>query len=300
MKIYIKEHFYCAGKWIYSGYKAAWEKIGFDAKYYTNIGEINDSDYFLMAVDADITKPSTLSVVKKAKKAFIYAGANTFPKPWGTHPNFRCICDNKTIERLNAMDNVYLWSFGDAPKEFVFKWKKVNPLPLAFDSINYKNLKEDSYKFDVCYIGGWANNGFNEKQKIMIEHFSLLKGSGLKCGIFINKDLTQEQENFVLCNSKVSLNIHDAYQRVLGFDSNERTFKSLGLTGALVCDKVTQVKNIFPHLELYESPQQMLEMIKELVNKPPKELEELKNENRQIILKNHTYINRVEQLRSFV
>ena len=88
MKIYIKKHFYCAGKWIYSGYRAAWEKIGFDAKYYTNIAEINDSDYFLMAVDADIcVDHDNLFVVEKAKKAFIFAGANAFPKPWGMHPN---------------------------------------------------------------------------------------------------------------------------------------------------------------------------------------------------------------------
>ena len=294
MRIYVKEHVHAAGKWIYNGYKSAWEELGFDARYYKDLIDINDNEYMLMTLDQDIDS-SNIRIVEKAKKAFVYAQSNHYPDPWGMHPNFKCLCPDATIQLLNSMENVYLWSFGEITN-FHNKWKKVNTVLLAFDSINYKILKENSYKFDVCFIGGWANNGFNEKQKIMIEHFLAIKESNLNAGIFINKNLTHEQENFVLCNSKVALNIHDAYQRILGLDSNERTFKSLGLTGVLVCDNITQVKNIFPYLDLYESPQQMVEMIKEMVDKPSDELEEIKEENRQIILRNHTYINRINQL----
>ena len=169
---------------------------------------------------------------------------------------------------------------------------------LAFDSINYKTTQTEEYTFDVCFVGGWANNGFNEKRKIMLKHFAELQSSGLKCGVFINKNLTHEQENHILCNSKVALNIHDAYQRVLGLDSNERTFKSLGLTGALVCDNITQVKNVFPSLELYDTPKQMVELIKHYVDMPLADLEQVKKTNRELINKEHTYINRVEQLRN--
>ena len=298
MKAYIKHHPHSAGKWIYRGYKSAWEELGFDTEFYDNLSNIDNEEYIIMAIDADINS-SNIKIIEKAKKAFIFANANTFPNPWGHHPNFLCACDINTIQHLNSLENTYLWTFGKVDK-FHNKWKNVNTIPLAFDSINYKSLKDGSYKFDVCYIGGWANNGFNEKRKIMIDHFATLKDSGLRCGIFIDKDLTFEQENYILCNSKIALNIHDAYQRILGFDSNERTFKSLGLTGTLVCDNIGQVKNIFPHLELYENPQQMLKMVKEILSKPSSELENIKSENRQIILKDHTYISRVNQFRSFI
>ena len=248
-----------------------------------------------MAIDGDINTQN-LHVLKNSKKSFLYAQPNYYPDPWGKHPNFKCHCPDGVIDEINLIDNCKLWSFGDVT-EFHYKWKEVATMKLAFDSINYKDLKKGDYVYDVCFIGGWANNGYNEKRKIMLDHFGELRELGLKCGIFINKNLTHEQENQVLCNSKVALNIHDAYQRTLGLDSNERTFKSLGLTGALVCDNITQVKNTFPSLELYETPKQMVELIKRYVEKPSGDLEEIKRNNKELINKEHTYIKRVKQLR---
>jgi hypothetical protein len=88
-------------------------------------------------------------------------------------------------------------------------------VPLAFDNISYEYLEDSKFKFDVCFVGGRANNGFDEKYKIMMTHFSAFKDSGLKCGIFVGRNLTHEQENKLLYNSKVAINIHDAYQRTL-------------------------------------------------------------------------------------
>ena len=123
------------------------------------------------------------------------------------------------------MDNVYLWTFADTDKKYYNKWKEVRTVPLAFDSIGYtRSINEKYKKFDACFIGGWANNGFNEKKKIMIDIFSKFKASGLKCAFFVEKNLTHEQETQLMSSSRVTLNIHDAYQRTLGTDTNERTF----------------------------------------------------------------------------
>ena len=129
-----------------------------------------------------------------------------------------------------------------------------------------------------------------------MEHFNVLMKSGLKCGVFINKGLTHAQENLVLYNSKVALNIHDSYQRILGNDSNERTFKSLGLTGALVCDNIRQISGMFPDLPLYNSPAEMVEQIHSYLENE-KLLKETKDYYRQLIADEHTYVHRVEQMR---
>ena len=130
----------------------------------------------------------------------------------------------------------------------------------------------------------------------MIEVFSKFMDSGLKCGFFINKGLTNEQECDLIFNSKLSLNIHDAYQRTLGYDTNERTFKSLGLNGALVSDTIAQLSNIFPDVPTSLDSNVLVDKTKELLSLTKDEIRGIKEINRQNISDNHTYINRVEQL----
>ena len=198
------------------------------------------------------------------------------------------------------MPNNILWTWGMMSTEwknnYFREWKDFNVIPLAFDSISYESAEDPAYEYDVCFVGGWADNGFNEKKPIMLSHFKHLMNSGLKCGIFINKNLTHQQENLILYNSKVALNIHDAYQRILGNDSNERTFKSLGLTGALVCDNIRQVGEMFPKLPLYNTPEEMVEQVQGYLSNP-KQLQETKEHYRDLIANNHTYVHRVKQMR---
>ena len=130
----------------------------------------------------------------------------------------------------------------------------------------------------------------------MIDVFSKFKDSGLKCGFFIEKNLTHEQETELMSNSRVALNIHDAYQRTLGTDTNERTFKSLGLNGCLVSDTVGQLNRIFPELKTSLDSQEIVEITKQYVNLTERELDILKEEGRQNILDNHCYTNRVKSL----
>ena len=293
MKVYMVSYPNHAGHWIYKGYDAAWRKLGYDVitlpPEQTRASQMGspvptrkdrlEEDYIIMTVDA-LVNDKTLEAINKSYKSFVFAQPNFFPLPWGAHPNFRCMCQGSTIQSLNEIDNVHLWTFGDVNPEFHYKWKKVHTVPLAFDSISYVPLKEEKYtKYDICYIGGWANNGFDEKRKIMMENFIEFKNSGLNCAFFINKNLTHEQETALLYNSKISLNIHDAYQRALGMDTNERTFKSLGLNGILISDKIGQLKDIFPNVKTSNDPLELVKITKEYLSLTEKERRDVRRKS---------------------
>ena len=295
--VYIKNHDAHAGKWIYRGYKLAWEACGYEVRLYDNLENVKPSpqEYCIMALDSDVKTPQGLELLANAMKSFVFVQPNTFPSPWGSHPNFISLCPDIYIEALNRLKNVHLWTFADS-NSYYHKWGHVNTLPLAYDSISYKFYSDKDYQFDVCYIGGWANNGFNEKKKIMLDFFAKIGKMNIKSGIFINKSLTHEQENKILSNSKICINIHDAYQRNLGFDTNERTFKSLGLNGFLISDRVSQIEKLLPSVVLCDSPVEMCNLIEINLQK---DLTEVKETNRKEILENHTYINRVRRMEAW-
>jgi hypothetical protein len=275
-QIFIRNHPAHAGYWIYRGYAKAWESLGYKVQFYDNIVDIpkmaNGEEYEVMCVDYYLSDQHR-SVLENANRVYMFVNPNHFPHPWGTHKNYVYHGSQQNIDMANSFDNVHLWTW--------------------LDSTQY-NIDSEKYKFDVCYIGGWADNGFNQKSQIMMKHFAQFKDSGLKCGLFVGKDLTHEQENIILRNSKVALNIHDDYQRQLGLDTNERTFKSLGLTGVMVSDNVTQIKNIFPSVPLASDPEEMVEIVKIFINSD--ELDDTKQKNRENILQNHTYVNRVKEM----
>ena len=109
--------------------------------------------------------------------------------------------------------------------------------------------------------------------------------------------MTHEQENAILYNSKVSVNIHDAYQRTLGLDTNERTFKSLGTNGILISDNIEQIKDLGINVVLTDSPKEMVDTVKRYAfDITPEERLEMKESNRQEIIREHTYIKRAESL----
>lgn len=297
MKVYVKKPvIQGAWKWIQQGYFLAWKELGYDVEYYETLGDIDAQEYLLMAREWDIKSPQDVETIANAKSTYLFALPDSFPDPWGRHPNFVSSTPDEFIESINQMDNTFLWTFGDNVS-YYNKWKEVHTIPLAFDSISYQPIpNKDCARFDVCFVGGWANNGFDEKRKIMIEVFSAFKDSGLNCGFFINKNLSHEQETAVIYNSKVSLNIHDAYQRVLGSDTNERTFKSLGLNGALISDDIGQLNRLFPEIKSTNEPGEIVKLTKETLTLSEAELGDLKMQNRHLVLKNHCYTHRVQDL----
>ena len=312
MKVYCVQYSAHAGKWIYNGLFAAWRHLGYEAYSpdSTNVQtttkmiwpcheETLSEDYYLMATADMVQCKMTLNSVKNSTKSFLFVQPTQYPLPWGKHTNFTNLTPKKWIDELNELDNVIYWTFADiGDGDYYHLWdKKVHTIPLAFDSFGYKpTVNERMKQFDIAFVGGWANNGFDEKRKIIIDIFSKFKDSGLNCGFFVNKNLTHQQECDLLANSRVTLNIHDAYQRILGLDTNERTFKSLGLNGALVSDTVGQLSRIFPEVKTSLNPEEIVGLTKNLLDLSEQELTELKENNKADILKNHTYVNRIEAL----
>jgi spore maturation protein CgeB len=299
MKVYCVKYDAFAGKWIYDGYRSAWKELGYDVVDIDfPAGHNLDEDFMIMTTDSAIKNLTHIETLSKSKRSFIFVQPNSFPKPWGTHPNFISTADNQIIDELNNLSNVYYWTFVDVDKKYYHKWKRpIYTIPLAFDSINYKPTEDNKYnKYDISFVGGWADNGFDEKKKIIIDVFSKFMNSGLKCGFFINKNLSHYQECQLLANSKMTLNIHDAYQRTLGLDTNERTFKSLGLNGLMVSDTVGQLNNLFPEIFTSLNSDELVKHTKFILSLTDGEKHVIKEENKQNILENHCYLNRVKTL----
>ena len=294
--VYIKKHGPSsgAGFWIYQGYYSAWESLGYEVSWYEIPSDIKtEKPFYVMTNDSAISE-SMIRILGKSKKTFLFTQPGDFPDPWGTHSNFISACQKQYVAKLNEMDNVIQWTWCDS-KKYHEMWKNVYTMPLAFDSLGYRGASyQKKLDFDICFIGGLANNGFNEKVKIMDNVLGYLEKSELKCGFFVNKDVPHIIERDILFSSKICLNIHDNYQRVLGFDTNERTFKSLGLGGCLISDEVGQVTHLFSNIYTDNEPQNLLEQAKRIIRNPDK-LEETKKKNREVIEESHTYIKRVEE-----
>ena len=310
MKVYLPKHRGGAGLPIYTGYFNAWEKLGFDSEWYIDsIPKGRPKEYYAMTREdilLSLPQKDCSEFVEDSKASFIFTPSNYYPKPWGEHCNWVSRPPEDYVKFIENIDHAHLWSFGNfknAKEDFYPSWKKdVSYIPLAFDDGMYNRIakKDTKYKFDICFIGGWADNGFDEKRKIMIEHFSFFNNEfeklGLKSGISIGQNIPTEDEAGILFSSKIAINLHDAYQRVLGYDSNERTFKSLGLNGFLICDRVKEVENLFPLVPTASNPQEFLAQIKIYLDKSDENMKELKDINKQDIMDNHTYVNRVKQM----
>ena len=300
MKVLIRRHLDQAGFWIYTGYASAWKEMGYDVYLYNSLEQLEKiSDFYLMAIDSDL-KNENIHILSKAKKTFLFVQPNSFPDPWGKHPNFKCVCSDSTIELVNNLSNVIKWTFVDCDNDFYNKWKPVT-VPLAFDDVSYIATEPVSdYDYDICYVGGRANNGFDEKIKIINYVLSEFEKTNLKCGFFVGKNISHSKEIEVLSRSKLCLNIHDEYQRRLSLDANERTFKSLGLNGTLLCENILQIKNVLKHaiVNLDDSTENLIECAKKMCNFKNEELLKIKNQNIDYVKSEHTYKNRILQLLS--
>lgn len=294
--VYLKYHPTGAGKWIYEGYARAWASLGYEVVFFNDINQVEKNAKFIMTTEADLIKG--FDVISSAEKSFLFVQPFSFPDHWGNHPNWITSVNKDVVERTNTIETIKKWTFVNNVESDDYKpWCNVNYLPLAFDSLGYQLPNLDFKKdFDVCFVGGWANNGYDEKRARIINHLELIQKSGIRCGFFINSGLTHEQENYVICSSKVALNIHDEYQVKLGLDLNERTFKSLAMSGILVSDNVREMKNLFSHIKVSNNPMEMLSIIEKYLTVPEEELMIERKINRDTILKEHTYIKRVERL----
>ena len=294
MKIFLQKNEHQAWKWITIGYQKAFSFFGYETVIVNNLNEIDTSQDYCVFFREDGVNDLTIDVLKKSKVSYLYVQPNHFTYHWGQHPSWQCSVSLENINKLNSFKNVKKWTFCNETSFFNL-WKDVHVMPLAYDSLSYEANTVKDYKYDICFIGGFADNGFNEKIKNIREMLEAFAQSGLKCGFSVNGNVSHEVENFVLNNSKTALNIHDLYQRVVGLDSNERTFKSLGCNGILLCDEVEQVKKLFPDIYCSNDPQKLISKAKEICSLEINDLNSIKEKNKANIINNHTYLKRVEK-----
>ena len=81
------------------------------------------SDIRIMITDgfyhiSNSEKWSSEIIDKVLEKATIYmfAQPTNYPLPWGNHPNFKSMCSTEEIQKVNSLDNIKLWSFGEVQK----------------------------------------------------------------------------------------------------------------------------------------------------------------------------------------
>ncbi len=294
MIVYIQNHTSGAGHWIYNGYAKAWQNQGYEPIFIDFLGQIDTKqDYMLMITNSMITE-SNIEHIEKSKHCFLYASPNTYPQPWGSHPNFQCPLNEKIIKILNNLNNITKWTFGEVKQEHYTIWEDVKTIPLAFDNLSYKiaDPEATNYEYDVCFVGGFANNGYNEKAKIMQTCLTPFSKGGFKCAFSVGQNISHESENEVLIKSKICLNIHDAYQRTLKLDANERTFKCLGINGLMISDENDQLSKYFPDVKTSNDYETYYNYALYYMDQ---DVREIKKKNIDNIAKNHTYISRVKQ-----
>jgi len=294
MKIYLQKNDQQAWKWITQGYQKAFSYYGLETIIIDDLRKIDTSKEYSIFYREDGVNDSTIDIFKKSKNTYLYVQPNYFPYHWGQHPSWQCSVSKENINKLNSFKNVKKWTFCN-DVSFFNLWQDVYIMPLAYDNISYTTKEINDYKYDICFIGGFADNGFNEKIKNIKEMLSALANTELKCGFFVNQNISHEAENDILNQSKVSLNIHDLYQRVIGLDSNERTFKSLGCNGLLLCDDVKQVKELFPFCFCSNNPKEIINKTKEYCQMEISKLNKIKKQNKELITEKHTYIKRVQK-----
>jgi hypothetical protein len=293
-KIFIPIHEANAGKWIYQGFYNGWRILQYDVQYYKpqDISELPKNSY-IMAVDS---KEYDFNILSKFDKVFLYCRNNFLPGIYSTHPNFVCDLPAETIQFINDRKNFIKFNFGRILPQYMNIWQNVHYLPLAFDHLSYNHIKGD-FICDVGFVGGFADNGFNTKIQIMKQKLAPFQGSKLKCKFYIGKNISHEDENKLLCGSRICLNIHDQYQTELGLDTNERTFKALGLSGVVISDHVECLK-MTPFEDLKIIYRILPEVCEEILKK--KNLQQLREHNKNEIRKKHLYVHRAEELLSWM
>jgi len=195
-------------------------------------------------------------------------------------------------------------------------------IPLAADRISLKSAYCEKFSADISYVG----TSLPEKRKFFNKYvFPLSRMHNLriygqdwsltdrclgvvqKAGQFFNigpvsrirkPKLDIGDEALIYSSSKISINVHEEYQKEYGGDCNERTFKIPLCGGFEVVDNVACIKKYFePNKEiiLAKDGLEWVDLIEYYLNNPEERLEIIQAGRRRV-LTDHTYHNRAKQM----
>lgn len=196
-------------------------------------------------------------------------------------------------------------------------------IPLAADSIALKNSKvNNKYSSDISFIGTFLPEKkifFREqvfplknKYKLNIygqdwNNWDRLLGWVQKFGQYFNipklrsikkPTLQLVDEAEIYSSSKISINVHEEYQKIFGGDCNERTFKIPFCGGFEITDDVACIRKYFEdgkEIIIAKDKQDWFDKIDYYMNNPDHR-KIIIEAGRQRVIKEHTYHSRVKQI----
>jgi spore maturation protein CgeB len=195
-------------------------------------------------------------------------------------------------------------------------------VPLAADRTLLPVDASEDFAADVAYVGTWLP----DKRQFLKEALDplrrefdvrvygqdwtrreravgLVQRAGQYFDIAMLRSLQKprldfEDELTIYRSARVSVNVHESYQRRAGGDCNERTFKIPLAGGFEVTDEVSCLRRYFePDVELViaASPAEWREKVVHFL-RHPEERAPIIEAGRQRVLRDHTYHNRAAQL----
>lgn len=195
-------------------------------------------------------------------------------------------------------------------------------IPLAADKLAIFPEYSDKFKADISYIGTYLpekrefikSQVFPLKNKYDLRLYGQdwtlsdrLIGFTSKVGKYFNLPIIQnlqkpkleiDDERKIYTSSKISINIHEDYQKKLGGDCNERTFKIPLAGGFEITDDVKCIRQYFNEGEeivIAKNKTDWFEKIDYYIKNPEKK-NKIIDAGRKKVLNEHTYHNRVEKL----
>lgn len=193
---------------------------------------------------------------------------------------------------------------------------------LAADKTILYPEPQQKYRADISFIGTYLP----EKRKFIEEyvfplrkHYNLrlygqdwtslerLKGFAQKIGQYFNipylksfqkAQLALKEERQVYSSSTICINIHEEYQRRIGGDCNERTFKIPLCDGFEITDDVACIHKYFKEgkeIIIAKDATDWFEKIAYFFKNPEKRLPIIRAGKKRV-LQDHTYHNRIEQM----
>jgi len=199
---------------------------------------------------------------------------------------------------------------------------KYHTIPLAADKIILKGEFSAKFQSDIAYVG----TNLPQKREFFSNHvFPLSKQYDLRlygqdwttqdtvlgwvqrAGQYFNlpylrslrkPKLKLEEEAMIYASSKISINVHEEYQKKFGGDCNERTFKIPFCGGFEIVDNVACIKKYFvPEKEIIiaDNNKDWDEKIRYYLKNPDK-TKDIVEAGKKKVEKYHTYHNRAKQI----
>lgn len=174
------------------------------------------------------------------------------------------------------------------------------PMPTAGDKTIFLPAPEHKKIYDFIYLGGRWPYKAQTIDKFLLPVLKSSKSyrlhgwgdwpAGISQGL-----LSDDMANEFLGSGKIGPCISEAHTQRYGIDIPERAFKLALCNTLIVHDPVIQIKSMIPSSVVASSAENYIQMC-EYYSKEDEKRKELVNKQREEVLKNHTYHNRMSAL----